>query len=183
MPNSGKPISRRRALQAAAAVTLAGLARPSGAAARAETQATSRAVTRGRIRQSVSRWCYQKMALPDLCRAVSGLGLTAIDLLEAQDWAVVREHGLICSMGYGGGGTIREGLNNRANHARIIESLIATMPSPCRRPARRLSFTPFNSKCMNFPTDHRLPLTQWTSQPNCYAWPATPARRHTWLIP
>ena len=46
------------------------------------------------------------------------MGLTAIDLLEPVDWPVVREHGLICSMGYGGGGSIREGLNNPANHDR-----------------------------------------------------------------
>jgi hydroxypyruvate isomerase len=95
------------------------------------SQATSpgRAVTRGRIKQSVSRWCYQKIALPDLCRAVAAMGLPAIDLLEPPDWPVVREHGLICSMGYGGGGTIPEGLNNPANHDRIVTNLIAAMPT------------------------------------------------------
>ena len=91
-------------------------------------QPLARAVTRGRLRQSVSRWCYQKMPLPDLCRAVSTMGLPAIDLLEASDWPVVREHHLICSMGYGGGGTIREGLNNPANHDRIVDNLTAAMP-------------------------------------------------------
>jgi hydroxypyruvate isomerase len=93
-----------------------------------QPQASGRAVTRGRIHQSVSRWCYQKMALPDLCAAVAAMGVRAIDLLEAQDWPVVREHGLVCSMGYGGGGTIRDGLNNPANHDRIVENLIAAMP-------------------------------------------------------
>ena len=68
------------------------------------------------------------MALPDLCRAVAALGVPAIDLLEAPDWPTVREHGLVCSMGYGGGGTIREGLNNPANHDRIVGNLIAAMP-------------------------------------------------------
>ena len=43
-------------------------------------------------------------------------------------WSVVREHGLICSMGYGGGGSIRDGLNNPANHTRIVDNLIAAMP-------------------------------------------------------
>jgi hydroxypyruvate isomerase len=118
-------ISRRTALRSATALTLAGV--PSLSTLNA-SQTTGRAVTRGRLRQSVSRWCYQKMALPDLCRAVAAMGLTAIDLLEAQDWPVVREHGLICSMGYGGGGTIRDGLNNLANHDRIVNNLIAAMP-------------------------------------------------------
>ena len=56
------------------------------------------------------------------------MGLTAIDLLEAPDWQVVRDHGLVCSMGYGGGGSIRDGLNNPANHDRIVNNLIAAMP-------------------------------------------------------
>jgi hydroxypyruvate isomerase len=94
----------------------------------AQAQPAGRAVTRGRLRQSVSRWCYQKIALPDLCRAVAALGVPAIDLLEAPDWPVARDHGLVCSMGYGGGGTIRDGLNNPANHDRIVGSLIEAMP-------------------------------------------------------
>ena len=97
-------LNRRDALRLAAGLALAGVGQPSEAAA---TQAATRAVTRGRIRQSVSRWCYKQMALPDLCRAVSALGVPAIDLLEAPDWSVEREHGLICSMGYGGGGARR----------------------------------------------------------------------------
>src|ERR671911_2269515 len=60
-------------------------------------------VKNGRLRQSVSRWCYRKIELPDLCKAVAAMGVPAIDLLEPVDWPIVRDHGLICSMGYGGG--------------------------------------------------------------------------------
>lgn len=114
--------SRRQLLQTAGTVAAA------GGVMRAAGQPAGRAVTRGRLKQSVSRWCYQKIALPDLCRAVAAIGVPAIDLLEEADWPVVREHGLICSMGYGGGGSIRDGLNNPANHDRIVTSLIAAMP-------------------------------------------------------
>jgi hydroxypyruvate isomerase len=99
-----------------------------GATAVTGGQPAARAVVRGRIRQSASRWCYKNIPLPDLCRAAAAMGLTAIDLLEEQDWPVVREHGLVCSMGYGGGGSIRDGLNNPANHGRIVNNLIAAMP-------------------------------------------------------
>ena len=93
------------------------------------SQPTAKAVTRGRLKQSVSRWCYQKtVAMPEFCRAVAGMGLTAIDLLDPPDWQVARDHGLICSMGYGGGGSIRDGLNNPANHDSIVNNLIAAMP-------------------------------------------------------
>ena len=116
-------IGRRDILQAAGAAVVGGMMLPLDS-----NQAAGRAVTRGRIRQSVSRWCYQKIALPDFCRAVAAMGVPAIDLLEAVDWPIVREHGLICSMGYGGGGSIREGLNNPANHDRIVNNLIEAMP-------------------------------------------------------
>jgi hydroxypyruvate isomerase len=112
----------RRAVLGAAGLTLA------AAKAGAGGQATGRAVTRGRIRQSVSRWCYSKIPMPEFCRAVAAMGLTAIDLLEAPDWQVARDHGLMCSMGYGGGGSIREGLTNPANHNQIVDNLIAAMP-------------------------------------------------------
>jgi len=91
-------------------------------------QPAGTAVVRGRLKQSASRWCYRNIPLPDLCKAVAAMGLTAIDLLEAADWPVVRDHGLVCSMGYGGGGSIRDGLNNPANHDAIVNSLIAAMP-------------------------------------------------------
>jgi hydroxypyruvate isomerase len=115
-------ISRRDVLHTAAAALAAGSVPLSA------SQPAGRAVTRGRLRQSVSRWCYQKIALPDLCRAVAGMGVPAIDLLEPAEWPVVREHGLVCSMGYGGGGSIRDGLNNPANHDAIVNNLIAAMP-------------------------------------------------------
>ena len=63
------------------------------------------------------------------------MGLTAIDLLEETEWAVVRDHGLICSMGYAGGGTIPDGLNVRANHDAIVKNF--EREDPARRQAAR----------------------------------------------
>jgi len=87
-----------------------------------------RVVKRGRIKQSVTRWTYRSMALPDLCRAAADIGLTAIDLLEEPDWAVVRQFGLVCSMGYAGGGSIPDGLNVRANHNAIVANFERLIP-------------------------------------------------------
>ena len=114
------PLSRRELL-VTAGMTLA-------AGAVVKSAQTGRIVKNGRLRQSVSRWCYRKIELPDLCKAVAAMGVPAIDLLEPVDWPIVRDHGLVCSMGYGGGGTIRDGLNNPANHDRIVGNLIETMP-------------------------------------------------------
>ena len=127
-PEAAASTSRCDALRAAASLALAGVGTRRPVCARRTSPATARAVTRGRLRQSVSRWCYQKIAMPDLCKAVAAMGVPAIDLLEAADWPVVREFGLVCSMGYGGGGTIRDGLNNPANHDAIVGNLTAAMP-------------------------------------------------------
>src|SRR5882724_9433603 len=70
------------------------------------TQENRHAVRKGNLKQSVARWCYKQIPLPDFCRAVAEMGLTAIDLLDEKDWQTAREYGLTCSMGYGGGGTI-----------------------------------------------------------------------------
>jgi hydroxypyruvate isomerase len=91
-----------------------------------------RVVKNGRLRQSVSRWPYQKIALPEFCRACADMGLTAIDLLEEPDWDVVRQNGLICSMGYAGGGSIADGLNVKANHDKIVENFERMIPRAAR---------------------------------------------------
>jgi len=87
-----------------------------------------RMVRRGRVKQSVTRWTYRSLALPDLCRAAADIGLTAIDLLEEPDWAVVRQFGLVCSMGYAGGGSIPDGLNVKANHNAIVANFERLIP-------------------------------------------------------
>ena len=85
-------------------------------------------VKNGRLKQSVSRWPYAKIPLPDFCRAVADMGLTAVDLLEENEWPVARAHGLICSMGYAGGGSIRDGLNVKANHDAFVRNFEQTIP-------------------------------------------------------
>ena len=85
-------------------------------------------VKNGRIKQSVSRWPYNAIPLPDFCKAIVDMGLTGIDLLEEPDWAVARDHGLTCSMAYAGGGSIRDGLNVTANHDAIVRNFERLIP-------------------------------------------------------
>jgi hydroxypyruvate isomerase len=87
-----------------------------------------RVVKRGRLKQSVTRWTYRSMALPDLCRAAADIGLTAVDLLEEPDWSIVRQFGLVCSMGYAGGGSIPDSLNVKANHNAIVANFERLIP-------------------------------------------------------
>jgi hydroxypyruvate isomerase len=88
------------------------------------------ATTKGRLKQSVSRWPYSKIPLPEFAKACKAMGLAAIDLLQPEDWDVVRQYGLVSSMGYP---TKRDdflsnGFNNRASHAMLIGELEKAIP-------------------------------------------------------
>jgi hydroxypyruvate isomerase len=82
----------------------------------------------GRLKQSAARWCYRDIALPVLCRAARQMGLQGIDLLTPEEWPVAADHGLVCSMGYGGAGTIENGINDRTQHDAIVRALEQSLP-------------------------------------------------------
>jgi hydroxypyruvate isomerase len=87
---------------------------------------------KGRIRQSASRWCYKQIALEELCAKGAEMGLKAIDLLNEEEWDVPRRYGLLCSMGYGGGGEIASAMNRAENHGKIEEAFRKSIPQAAR---------------------------------------------------
>ncbi len=119
-------VDRRRLLQglAAAAVT--------GRHSVAHSEKSKPMARKGRIRQSVSRWCYKQVPLEELCAYAAKIGLKAVDLLQPEEYEVPRRHGLICSMGYAGGGEIDKGLNRVENHAAIEAGLRKYIPLAAR---------------------------------------------------
>jgi hydroxypyruvate isomerase len=78
-----------------------------------------RIVNKGRINQSVSRWCYSKWSLDELCEVCKKIGLKAIDLLQPKDFPTLKKHGLICSMVESTHG-LTKGLNRTENHAECL---------------------------------------------------------------
>jgi len=92
--------------------------------------ATEEATRAARLKQSVSRWPYSKIPLPEFCKACKGMGIAAIDLLQPEDWPVVRDAGLVCSMGYPTkrNDFIPTGFNDPANHPMLLRELETTIP-------------------------------------------------------
>jgi hydroxypyruvate isomerase len=80
--------------------------------------ALPQAARKGRLKQSVSRWCFNKIPMEDFCREVKRLGLVGIDLLGPADWPVVQKFGLIPTLGSSGGGKTGP-LNRKENHDAI----------------------------------------------------------------
>ncbi len=111
-------VTRREAIGAIGAATVGMRVAGGGVAAAMPSLGSS-----GLLTQSVCRWCYPDVPLTDFFQRVSSLGLTAVDLLKPNEWAVASAHGLRCSAGYGGAGTVEHGINDRANHGQIIRNL------------------------------------------------------------
>jgi hydroxypyruvate isomerase len=113
--------SRRAFLKSGAAASLAStLSSPA--------QQNNSAASQTRIHQSVCRWCYKQLSVDQLCQWAVQLGLKGVDLLEADEFEIPRRYGLICTMGYAGGGTIPDALNRVENHASIEAALRKNIP-------------------------------------------------------
>jgi len=118
-------LTRREALTAAG-VALAGATLVPAASASPEG---GKIVQKGRIKQSVCRWCYAKIPMPEFAKAVAEMGLTAIDLVDESDWPLLADNGLHCSMVWKTSpGGIPDGLNDPKNHDSIVNGLLEAMP-------------------------------------------------------
>jgi hydroxypyruvate isomerase len=125
----------RRELLIASVGAVGGLAFPQGSGANATDMVERFGLSvSARLKQSVCRWPYRSIPLPELCRAAAGMGVVAIDLLQPEDWERVRQFGLVCSMGYPTDRQdfIETGFNDRANHVMLLRELEQTIPLAAR---------------------------------------------------
>jgi hydroxypyruvate isomerase len=74
---------------------------------------------KGRINQSVSRWCFPRIPLDRLCEFCKKLGIKSVELLGPQDWPIVKKYGLTCAM-VSSGTPIEKGFNRRENHDWLV---------------------------------------------------------------
>ena len=126
MPN----LTRRDALIATGAASL-GLMVP-GARVNGGSNRRGPVNSQAGVVQSVARWCFADIPLVPFCSAVADMGLTAMDLLKVDEWAVAHHHGLTVSCGDVGAGSIVDGLNESGNHATIIGAFEQHIPRAAR---------------------------------------------------
>ena len=111
----------RRSLLRSASIAAAAVAFGGSKLTAAESQLKCM-VTKGRINQSVSKWCYRKLSLEELCAAGAKLGLKGIDLLGPDAFPTLKEHGLVCTMTSGGGDFI-----DKSKHDRSVDRVHAAI--------------------------------------------------------
>jgi hydroxypyruvate isomerase len=90
-------------------------------------QETSSPKLKGRLKQSVCRWCYRNISIEDLSKAAADIGLKGIDLIGPADWPTVRKYGLIPTM-TGGAGTIALACNRKDLHDKLEKEFQENIP-------------------------------------------------------
>jgi len=77
----------------------------------------------GKIRHSVSRWCYSDLSLDELCIAAKRFGIESVELLSIEELPLLKKHDLTCCMvsairdGFG----ISKGWNDPKNHEGLVK--------------------------------------------------------------
>lgn len=88
------PLSRRQVLRAGG-IAAAALATPVLAA----DKSASETAAKGRIKQSIVNWCFEKYWNPDqLCEVAKQLGCVSIELIDPKHWGTLKKHGLVCAI-------------------------------------------------------------------------------------
>ncbi|MFO0875402.1 MAG: TIM barrel protein [Phycisphaerales bacterium] len=105
----------------ALATTFGGADEPS------KDRAASGGARRGRLKQSVCRWCYGGMPLDELCRNAKSMGLASVELLGETEWPATKAAGLTCAVA-NGPTTIQRGFNRVEHHDEFVKASERLLP-------------------------------------------------------
>ena len=110
-------LNRRELLTASAAL---GMAATLGA-----QDGAGKVVKNGKLKQGACFWCWKnrKVTLEQLVKAGAEMGLSCIDLLNANEWKIATDAGLKVSTAMTGAGSIADGLRVKST----VRSLSATV--------------------------------------------------------
>ena len=128
MPDASSEVTRRAFLETSLGVVAGGTLMSNGQAMPGHgSDVFAGAPLKGRLKQSVCRWCYDKIPLDELCKAASDIGLKSVELLGEHEWDTPRKYGLTCAMA-NGPTTIKLGFNRTAEHDRLVAESERLLP-------------------------------------------------------
>ncbi|MGC9330186.1 MAG: sugar phosphate isomerase/epimerase family protein, partial [Candidatus Hinthialibacter sp.] len=89
---------------------------------------------KGRIKQSVSRWCYGGVIedWDEFAKQCAAMGLVGIDLVhDPKHWDICKKYNLVATM-VSGAGAIGDGLNDKKFHPRCMEQFKKNIPAAAK---------------------------------------------------
>jgi len=120
-PTDPSAISRRTLLGKTAAAA-AGAVVLSSAPLQLWAKEKKPAARKGRIKQSIVQWCYQKyFNIDQMCRLAKRLGCLSVELVDPKDWTTLKKHGLVCAIA--GSHWFDKGMNNPRYHEMCIAKM------------------------------------------------------------
>ncbi|BFT32363.1 TIM barrel protein [Alteromonas sp. D210916BOD_24] len=75
---------------------------------------------KGNINHSVSRWTYGDLSIEELCKTVTSLGFSAIDLVGPDDWPVLKRYNIDSSMCNGAELNLEDGFIHPEFHNELV---------------------------------------------------------------
>jgi len=92
--------NRRRILEGAAGAVAMGLSAMGSSTEAAEPAGSAKRITKGRIKQSIVHWCFEKhWDVPTFIKITKQLGCGSIELIDPKYFPLLKENGLQCAIG------------------------------------------------------------------------------------
>jgi hydroxypyruvate isomerase len=159
-------VTRRDLFRGAAGVAVAGAA-VAGAGTRLFAAEAKKAVSQGRIRQSIVFWCFNvagdKWDVAQQCQIAKQLGCVSVELVEPKDFPILKKHGLICAITPNGmpGAPFVKGLNNLNYHDEVITRTKEAMDATAAAGFPNvIAFNGFKWRDAEDPTSGEIPLDE-----------------------
>jgi hydroxypyruvate isomerase len=82
----------------------------------------------GRIKQSVSYWCFANKGVSDedLVKESAKIGYASIEMPPESIWGMIRDNGMVIAS-LGGHASLTDGLNKKSNHDRIEQEILKNL--------------------------------------------------------
>jgi hydroxypyruvate isomerase len=81
-------------------------------------------------KQSICSWCFtargEKWSMERVCQVAQTLGLASVELLDAKDFALLKQHHLSCAITSNGMG-FKRGFNNLAHRPELVTKTLAAI--------------------------------------------------------
>ncbi|MUU78025.1 hydroxypyruvate isomerase family protein [Winogradskyella endarachnes] len=85
-------------------------------------------VLNNNIKHSVVRWPYGRMGMEEFLKSLNEIGVTAIELVEPEDYPLLKKYNIHCAMCQGAEISFSEGWNNPKYHDELIKRYSEMIP-------------------------------------------------------
>ena len=94
----------------------------------AATTSSSNTPRKNNINHSVCKWCFEDIPLTEFLPIIKEMGIQAIDLIGPNDWPLLKEFNIHCSMCEGAEISLTKGWNDPQYHATLIQNYTDIIP-------------------------------------------------------